>query len=265
MLHRSIKQTWKYSGSTISIVVKQVIKAILRKFYPYFKDCIGALDGCHLSAIVSPDDIRTFRNRKSFISQNVLGVVDFDMIFNYCLTGWKGSAHDGKVLDDALQKGIAILLNKYYLGDTGYALSKFCLTPYRGVRYHLKEWAGGNLRPQNKEELFNLRHTFLRNAIERTFGVTKRRFPTLCRITSYPILRQIGIVGCCFLLHNFIRYHNIYEDEGDEYEDDDDEVAVNTAIRAEEASNINELKSWHNEIASSMWDDYLFYLPRKPY
>ena len=160
MLHRSIKQTWKYSGSTISIVVKQVIKAILRKFYPYFKDCIGALDGCHLSAIVSPDDIRTFRNRKSFISQNVLGVVDFDMIFNYCLTGWKGSAHDGKVLDDALQKGIAILLNKYYLGDTGYALSKFCLTPYRGVRYHLKEWAGGNLRPQNKEELFNLRHTF---------------------------------------------------------------------------------------------------------
>jgi len=45
------------------------------------------------------------------------------------------------------------------------------LTPYRGVRYHLKEWAKGNLKPQNKEELFNLRYSKLRNVIERIFGV----------------------------------------------------------------------------------------------
>lgn len=32
-------------------------------------------------------------------------------------------------------------------------------------------------RPQNKEELFNLRHAQLRNAIERILGVVKCRFP----------------------------------------------------------------------------------------
>ena len=135
MFHRSTKKTWQHSGSTISLVVKQVIQAILRcdklkceqptvndgtpehissnpKFYPYFRDCIGALDGCHVSAIVGPDEVKTFRNCKSFISQNVLSVVDFDMIFTYCLAGWEGSAYNGKVLDDALEKGMAILLNK---------------------------------------------------------------------------------------------------------------------------------------------------------
>lgn len=34
-------------------------------------------------------------------------------------------------------------------------------------------------RPQNKEELFNLRHAQLRNAIERILGVVKCRFPIL--------------------------------------------------------------------------------------
>jgi len=53
------------------------------------------------------------------------------------------------------------------------------LTPYRGVRYHLKETARANQRPKNPKELFNLRHASLRNAIERIFGVVKRRFPIL--------------------------------------------------------------------------------------
>ena len=54
-----------------------------------------------------------------------------------------------------------------------------CLKFHRGVRYHLKEWERGNRRPQNKEELFNLRHSSLRNVIERTFGVLKKRFGIL--------------------------------------------------------------------------------------
>ena len=93
------------------------------------------------------------------------------------LVGWEGSAHDGKVLGDALNKGLIILPNKFYLGDAGYALTKYCLTSYRGVRYHLKEWARGNERPQTKEELFNLRHSSLRNTIERVYGIIKKRFP----------------------------------------------------------------------------------------
>lgn len=31
-------------------------------------------------------------------------------------------------------------------------------------------------RPQNREELYNLRHASARNVVERIFGVVKRRF-----------------------------------------------------------------------------------------
>lgn len=120
------------------------------KFWPYFKDCIGALDGTHIHCIPPVDAISAFRNRKKGISQNVLAVCNFDMLFEYCLYGWEGSAHDGKVLTDALDKGLPIILGKYWLGDAGYALRSYCLTPYRGVRYHLKEWASIGERPQTK-------------------------------------------------------------------------------------------------------------------
>jgi hypothetical protein len=105
------------------------------KFMPYFKDCIGALDGTHITANVPFHLQQSFRNRKSVVSQNVLGVVNFDMTFSYVLAGWEGSAHDGRVLADAIEKNLFLPKDKYYLGDAGYALTQYCLTPYRGVRF----------------------------------------------------------------------------------------------------------------------------------
>lgn len=37
--------------------------------------------------------------------------------------------------------GFTIPEGKYYLGHSGYGLRKGFLTPYRGVRYHLREQA----------------------------------------------------------------------------------------------------------------------------
>ena len=60
------------------------------KFFPWFDNCDGALDGTHIPAIV-PDELQqTFKNRKKFISQNVLGVCNFEAIFIYALCGWEG-------------------------------------------------------------------------------------------------------------------------------------------------------------------------------
>ena len=59
------------------------------------------------------------------------------------------------------------------------------IAPYRGVHYHLKENSARG--PENAEELFNHRHSSLRNVIERTFGVTfgvlKKRFPIIFGMT----------------------------------------------------------------------------------
>lgn len=47
---------------------------------------------------------------------------------------------------------------------------------YRGVRYYLKKVRQADQKLENAKELFNLRHSSLRNVIERIFGVLKRQW-----------------------------------------------------------------------------------------
>ncbi|XP_048624024.1 uncharacterized protein LOC125592702 [Brassica napus] len=74
------------------------------RFYLYFKDCIGAIDGTHIPDMVVGNESASYRNRKGILSQNILAACNFDLQFIYVLTGWEGSAHDAKVLNDALTR-----------------------------------------------------------------------------------------------------------------------------------------------------------------
>ena len=87
-------------------------------------------------------------------------------------------------------------------------LKQNIITPYRGVRYHLKEYSRRG--PQNAKELFNHRHSSLRNVIERTFGVLKKRFPIIASGTEphYDVDTMTKIVLACCILHNFLRVVN---------------------------------------------------------
>ncbi|XP_049373406.1 uncharacterized protein LOC125838371 [Solanum verrucosum] len=152
-----------------------------------------------------------YRNRKGVLSQNVLAVVDFDMKFQYVLSSWEGSASDSRVLRNAVwersQNRLKSPNGKYYIVDAGYANTKGFLAPYRGARYHLREWSQTQA-PQNARELYNLRHSKLRNVVERTFVVLKKRFPILTTPPPYFIKKQGWIVLSCCILHNFIRKWN---------------------------------------------------------
>ena len=44
----------------------------------------------------------TFRGRKSNVTQNMMVVCSFNMLFTYVVTGWEGSVHDSKVLETLL-------------------------------------------------------------------------------------------------------------------------------------------------------------------
>jgi hypothetical protein len=101
------------------------------------------------------------------------------------------------------------------------------MVPYRGVRYHLKEqrlasqkyyspivltyyyYTNSYTRPENAKELFNLRHSSLRNAIERTFGVLKRKFKILRTAPEYSIETQIDIILALTALFNFTPIHGV--------------------------------------------------------
>ncbi|KAL0361453.1 UNVERIFIED_CONTAM: hypothetical protein Sradi_3829800 [Sesamum radiatum] len=114
-------------------------------FYPYFKDCIRALDGTLVPAWVPRIDQNRYRLRKGRIAQNVLAICEFDMNFTYVYAGCKGSAADARVLDDAISQDRAFSFpppGKYYLVDSEFANYQCFLVPYRGTRYHLAEYMG---------------------------------------------------------------------------------------------------------------------------
>ncbi|KAI9910248.1 hypothetical protein PsorP6_011112 [Peronosclerospora sorghi] len=66
--------------------------------------------------------------------------------------------------------------------------------------------------PQNAEGLFNLRHSSLRNAVERIFGVLKKRFPILAKGYQYPVKTQVKLVYALTAIHNFIIEHSGEDD-----------------------------------------------------
>ena len=71
------------------------------KLFPYFKDCLGALDGTHILAFVTDSQRPCFHNCKGNLSQNVLAVCRFDMKFLCAVTGWEASVSDSHMYEEA--------------------------------------------------------------------------------------------------------------------------------------------------------------------
>ncbi|CAN0846988.1 hypothetical protein LINGRAHAP2_LOCUS4744, partial [Linum grandiflorum] len=72
--------------------------------WKHFKNCLGDLDGTYVKANARVEDQPRYRNRKGDVTINVLGVCNSKMEWIYCLAGWEGSAHDSRVLKDALSR-----------------------------------------------------------------------------------------------------------------------------------------------------------------
>ena len=140
--------------------------------------------------------------------------------------------------------------------DAGYPNVPGFLAPYRCTRYHLKEFCRAN--PINTpRELFNHRHSSLRNIIERTFGILKQRFPILKHATLYQIMTQTKIVLACCILHNFITIEDDIPREVEIEEDERD--GINVPILETYGMTQRDRDDWGNfrdEIARRMWEDY---------
>jgi hypothetical protein len=65
---------------------------------------VGAINGTHVPANVPVEIQGKFRGRKKGTTQNVLTAITFDLKFIYVLASWEGSAHDSRVLGDALSR-----------------------------------------------------------------------------------------------------------------------------------------------------------------
>ncbi|XP_059638824.1 uncharacterized protein LOC132281106 [Cornus florida] len=133
------------------------------RFYPYFKNCVGAIDRTHIPATLPVATQLPFRGRKGYTIQNVMAVSDFDMRFTYVLAGWEGSANDSKILKECIENEAMNFLapppGKYYLVDSGYANKLGYLAPFRGHTYHFLEYRRSR-PPRGQVEMFNHRNQY---------------------------------------------------------------------------------------------------------
>ncbi|XP_062099925.1 uncharacterized protein LOC133805787 [Humulus lupulus] len=223
-------------------------------------------NGTHISAHVPIDEQIPYRGRKVDTTQNVMCVCSFDMKFTYVFPGWEESANDaGILLEFATNPDYGFPMppqGKYYLVDSGYKNMPGFLSPYRGEMYHLGQYT--DLNPiGKKKELFNYRHSSLRNVIERYFSVLKARFPIIKKMPSYDLRIQKYIVIACCWIHNFIRTNaevGVYFDGGEgnsEVQATTLQSMDGTLIDSVEFSisrtHIREMTHVHDEISDHIW------------
>lgn len=224
--------------------------------WPAFIDCVGALDGSHFHLHVPADQQKRFRNRHGKLTQNVLAVVDFEMNFTYVLAGWEGSAHDARVYNNAIDRGLKAPAGKYFVADAGYSNSGMTLSPYRGVRYHLREIKAAGKDPQDKYELYNFRHSSLRNVVERIFGVFKRRWRLFDRPHEFSIRTQVKLVYALVAIHNLINKFYPVGSDFDRFEPCENEMDGDEEIAPESVRQDAEMDGKREAIANLLWQQY---------
>jgi DDE superfamily endonuclease len=125
-------------------------------------------------------------------------------------------------------------------------------------------------RPQTAKELYNLRHSSLRNAIERIFGVMKKRFKILTDQLEYSYKIQVRLVKVICCLHNIIRLkggNDLFDKLWLESQakagmstangtDETEEEVICKAVTAAEMKQANALR---DGIANAMWAQYIRY------
>lgn len=111
----------------------------------------------------------------------------------------------------------------YYVVDVEYPNMTGFLAPYKGLRYHRSDFQNGR-QPREGKEMFNYRHSSLRNIIKRCFGVWKARWPILKQMAPFPFETQRLIVVASMAIHNFIRENAIADQEFRPCEQDEDYV-----------------------------------------
>jgi hypothetical protein len=109
---------------------------------------------------------------------------------------------------------------------------------------------------ENEKELFNLRHSSLRTAIERGFDILKIHFRSIDEKSFWSYKTQVDVVlACC--IHNHIMGVDPYDFLMEEIcsESERNRRTINLSQREEKEEN-REWITKREMIASTMWNDY---------
>ncbi|XP_055909615.1 putative nuclease HARBI1 [Eupeodes corollae] len=166
-----------------------------------FPGIIGCVDGTHIKIIRPVLNEHLYFNRKGDHSINAMIVCDYKMRIRAIDARYGGASHDSFVFSlSAYRRHLVQKWNdgdrrSWLLGDSGYTLEPWMMTPYRSAQ------EGG------QEEHFNTIHSKCRNIVERTIGVLKSRFRSIlgARQLHYSPEKAIQITNVCAALHNICK------------------------------------------------------------
>ena len=135
-----------------------------------FPNVIGCIDCTHVKIATPTVNEHEYVNRKNDHTINVQLICDVDAMIVNCVVRWPGSVHDARILRESpifnLFENVPRPLDGFILGDSGYMLRDWLLTPY----IHVANAA---------EQQYNDAHCATRCIIERCNGILKRRWHCL--------------------------------------------------------------------------------------
>lgn len=176
-----------------------------------FPNCLGAVDGKHVSIKSPPNSGSQFFNYKHFHSIVLLAVVDAYKKFIIIDVGSMGRFSDGGIFADSafgqklqnnqlnlpgdqplLEGGTPIPY--VFIGDQAFPLQKHFMRPY----------PQSACRDSREKRTFNYRLSRARNVVENAFGILSMRFRVFRRALECQLESVDAITKATCVLHNYL-------------------------------------------------------------
>ncbi|XP_050498040.1 uncharacterized protein LOC126879131 [Diabrotica virgifera virgifera] len=235
---KTIALSYRMGERTVSNIVQQVCEAIWRRLQPIympqptkeiwksiagdyerkwqFYNCLGAIDGKHISIRKPLKSGSSFFNYKKNFSVVLLATVDANYRFTTVDVGSMGRFSDGNIfanspLGKLLSSGSMDLpepkslpgqdtLTPYvFIGDEAFPLMPHLMRPYPKVR----------VTNNYENKVFNYRLSRGRQTVECAFGILAARFRVYKRPFECKLETIDKVVLATIVLHNYLRTQTI--------------------------------------------------------
>ncbi|XP_063955828.1 putative nuclease HARBI1 [Lytechinus pictus] len=198
---------------------QEEVRDTQRRFFllASFPNVVGAIDGTHvrINGVPLGAAEHLYVNRKGFYSINVQLTCNALYEITSISARWPGSTHDSRicrtsVIAQAFREGA---LNGLLLGDSGYGLQSWLMTPVPLPR-------------TRGERRYNQAHSCTRVVIEQVNGQLKSKFRCLIGggLNMIPE-RASDVITACACLHNISKQMKQPEVEQERVDDDADDEA----------------------------------------